>query len=244
MRCGWRCRVDSGLDSPGPYRADPLWRVCPRCDELLEENLPGSALCPRCAGAWISQAVIDGAFGDPTWPGGSSLWWQRALNCPKCGASGKKSLMDAIEAHGVIVDRCRGHGIWFDAGELQRAIRIDADPFGWLRERMALSRTEIDAARASYERRLEHAREGRLRKQAHDASERALAQEREAQRTVDALNAATDPRALQRLEIAEAIAGKVGDLVAAQRHVLRLESDLAVLRERMFALGPGNGADE
>lgn len=236
------------MDNEGPYREGPQWRVCPRCDEILEENFPGGMMCPRCAGSWISQVVLDAAFGDPTWPNGSTMWWRRELHCPECTSSGTKSVMDAIEARGVIVDRCAGHGMWFDDGELERVTDTTTDPMALLRERVARSRPEIDAARASYDRRRDQVRAERaaLREEVERAERLAAAQELEALRARQALVAqqaasvSLDTRQArldaQRHELVQAIAGHEAELLALRRQVVRIESDLVRLRERLGAL--------
>jgi len=45
------------------------------------------------------------------------------IACPTC-----KGPMHATTIHGVALDRCARHGIWCDAGELQRALERVADP--------------------------------------------------------------------------------------------------------------------
>lgn len=234
------------MASSGPFRADPQWRCCPRCDEVLEETFPGGSACPRCGGAWISQPVIDAAFGDPTWPGGVAMWWRRELACPECGSQGRKSVMDAIETSGVIVDRCRGHGMWFDAGELQRVTDTTGDPLGALRDRVALSRPQIEAARQAYEQRRDEERLTRAaqREEAERAAELARLQEEEARRVTERREAferqqRSSPgpvasRDAQRSELAVAIANMQVDVDAARAALVAGEAarDDVIARER------------
>jgi Zn-finger nucleic acid-binding protein len=216
------------VDEVGPYREGPQWRICPRCEEALEEIFAGCLSCPRCAGTWVSQVVLDAAFGDPMWPGGAAMWWRRSLNCPECASGGSKTMMDAVEAHGVIVDRCAGHGMWFDDGELERCTEVASDPLSVLRDRVSKSRPEIEAARASYDRRrsqLTHDRQ-ELREQAEEAARREPVKPAE----YEPVPARID---MQRREIEQAIAKKSAELVALKRQVDRLESDLATLQQRL-----------
>ncbi len=223
------------MDDGGPYRQGPAWRACPRCEEVLEENFPGGLICPRCAGSWISQVVLDAAFGDPLWPNGAAMWWRRSLDCPECASGGKQVVMDAIEAHGVIVDRCAGHGMWFDGGELERVIDVAGDPYAVLCQHMALSRPEIEAARARYDRRRAQASADRqaARTEAELAERRAEEQEAAARRAREELAAVQTPA---RRELVQAIATKEAELLAVRRRAARLESDLGELNDRLRQL--------
>ena len=107
-----------------PYRETPRFLLCPRCAEVLEEAFAGVQSCLRCEGVWIMQPAINGTFGDPRWPLGASAWWHRSLECPECGIEGTQNVMDASIVDGVIVDRCRGHGVWLDPGELARVLGL------------------------------------------------------------------------------------------------------------------------
>ncbi len=111
-------------DGESPYRVAQRFLACPRCDEVLEEAFEGVHACLRCAGVWIMQPAIDTTFGDPRWPLGHAAWWHRALECPECGADGTPKVMDASIVDEVIVDRCRGHGVWLDEGELARVLGL------------------------------------------------------------------------------------------------------------------------
>jgi Zn-finger nucleic acid-binding protein len=237
--------------STGPFRADPQWRCCPRCDEVLEETFPGGSACPRCGGVWLSQPVIDAAFTDPEWPGGVAMWWRRELACPECGSLGRKSVMDAIETHGVILDRCRGHGVWFDAGELQRVTDTTGDPLGVLRERVALTRPQVEAARQAYEARREAERLSRAaqREEAERAAELAALEERaarearelreELERQRYPLPGLDKPNDLQRRELVEAITSKKVDVDAAREALAEREAALdALIAKQRAALVP------
>lgn len=145
-----------------PYREGSLFLQCPRCAEMLDRAFEGVAVCPRCQGAWIAQATLDTAFGNPRWPPGQNVWWQDELECPECAASGTKSMMSARSSNEVMVDACATHGVWLDRGELgrlmslatdadellelRRKIAAVADPDG-LRQRRQAWRAEIEARR-------------------------------------------------------------------------------------------------
>lgn len=139
-----------------PYRSDPQWTVCPRCDEVLDEVMTGGMACPRCAGAWLARAVVSEAFHDPKWPQGHAMWWRAELKCPTC-----KEIMQALEIEGLVIDRCALHGVWFDAGELERLMK--GDGLSELRQRVSVTREQIDQVRASYERKKKETVEEELR---------------------------------------------------------------------------------
>jgi Zn-finger nucleic acid-binding protein len=96
--------------------------LCPRCGDVFADAFTGVSACVRCGGVWLSQPTIDRAFGEPIWPAGSNLWWRRELHCPVCASQGTVTVMNAILDGNVLVDRCRGHGVWLDDGELGRIL--------------------------------------------------------------------------------------------------------------------------
>jgi Zn-finger nucleic acid-binding protein len=117
---------------------------CPRCHHPLEAapgGLDRAHECPRCGGilvprdalaAILSAAEISGTLREAPavrspaldgWSVGGESQAEPAVtyvSCPQCHHSmnrvsfGKRS--------GIIVDVCKMHGTWFDAGELTRAI--------------------------------------------------------------------------------------------------------------------------
>lgn len=106
---------------------------CPRCrTPLVAETIELVPVdrCLRCDGVWLDEGELEriDAAGPPPEPieGGADLppapepmEWE--LPCPKC-----ERTMHRLEyggASGVIVDKCEGHGIWFDFEELDRLRR-------------------------------------------------------------------------------------------------------------------------
>lgn len=102
---------------------------CPSCKLALEEVLVGGTdgwQCDRCHGIWMSEPAFWSLFrrhqpdsdvrellihndGTPRRP------------CPACREQMDISWIDFLQ-----LDRCpRAHGIWFDDGEIQRAVRFD-----------------------------------------------------------------------------------------------------------------------
>jgi len=106
-------------------------RLCPRCEAPMNERKVGDfALiqCGKCNGFFIPattfemmqdnfQRVIfsqEEGRGDPV----DSEPQVRYVRCPVCRTLMNRSNFARIS--GVIIDSCRGHGIWFDAGELEK----------------------------------------------------------------------------------------------------------------------------
>ncbi len=83
--------------------------------------------CPGCPGLWFDAGELDllaeknhlppadrdgaGLSPDPS--------AERGLPCPRCDRKMEKVWLDPLRT--VLVDRC-GHGLWFDRGEVGRAL--------------------------------------------------------------------------------------------------------------------------
>lgn len=132
----------------GPYRAPPAspYRTpgrpsypCPRCEAgLAGTELAGVRLdaCERCAGAFITAETLRDVVEQPPvldelralLPRGENAWAERGrvyVKCPVC-----ETLMNRRQyATGarVVIDWCKHHGFWFDAGELPRVLDFVAD---------------------------------------------------------------------------------------------------------------------
>jgi Zn-finger nucleic acid-binding protein len=104
---------------------------CPRCDLLMHEKKIGDfsvITCDTCGGLFIphktfemmqdaSTRVVE-ALGGPTLSRGAYETKVQYLRCPVC-----RNMMNRknfVRVSGVIVDVCRPHGIWFDAGEMEK----------------------------------------------------------------------------------------------------------------------------
>jgi Zn-finger nucleic acid-binding protein len=133
--------------------------LCPRCGELLERVFEGALGCLQCAGLWLAQPTIDLAFGSPSWPHGSSAWWRIELECPECASEGTVTALVPYIAGDVVIDRCTGHGIWLDCGELGRlmnkpeheelvALYRRLQPVGELPQSLSARRNMSEAERA------------------------------------------------------------------------------------------------
>ena len=144
-----RCQRCYSLQPPGafacgrcahPLELEPLLDAtdapCPACRRPLEVAPGGESglhECPRCGGMFVSpealaaivvRAELGGALGERE--GEIAAGRARMLGdvryrmCPLCHSSMNRVAFG--RASGVIVDVCKLHGTWFDAGELTRAV--------------------------------------------------------------------------------------------------------------------------
>lgn len=112
---------------------DPVKVVlqCPRCpDELQPEDHEGVpiARCIRCGGAWLDEGRLRQLLLLPPPREPRPLpalrppdRTRRHVRCPKCG--GTMVRFEYGDDSGVEIDRCTGHGMWFDRGELEHVER-------------------------------------------------------------------------------------------------------------------------
>jgi len=91
------------------------------------------AHCPRCCGEWVCQdglqSVVEAETPRPVPSGGPSA---RALHpadltvryrgCPSCGE--RMNRRQFMAGSGVIIDECRGHGVWLDSEERERILEF------------------------------------------------------------------------------------------------------------------------
>jgi Zn-finger nucleic acid-binding protein len=102
---------------------------CPRCAvELVDAR--SARGCRACGGYWVEEPVLTEMVLAMLPPRPLSRLALAVLDrseapigCPTCGDA-----MQSTSIHEVILDRCVKHGIWFDARELEDALRKVADP--------------------------------------------------------------------------------------------------------------------
>lgn len=142
---------------------------CPRCKVNLQ-SLKIDAVqireCERCGGFWSTadafenlcsdrekQASVLGFVGsyrheDPAPPTISYV------PCPDCSQLMNRS--NFARSSGIIIDMCRQHGVWFDAGELQKIIEfIDKGGLDRAREKEKISLADERSRLRDEQRRLE-----------------------------------------------------------------------------------------
>jgi Zn-finger nucleic acid-binding protein len=111
-----------------PSRVTP---VCPRCRSQLEENdYRGSVIdiCPQCSGLWLDTGEFDfhtslrDVLSDEEIPRAcprpSLDNESEYFKCARCEAVMVRRNFRRIS--GVLIDVCRDHGVWLDAGELEQ----------------------------------------------------------------------------------------------------------------------------
>ncbi len=109
---------------------------CPVCDDtemfVLEFELVELDYCPGCAGVWLDSGELElvGARAGALQPGllaaleaGAGRRPEgRPRRCPVCRKRMREVQTETSPS--VVVDRCQGgHGLWFDSGELDAAVR-------------------------------------------------------------------------------------------------------------------------
>lgn len=131
---------------PAPAQAHGLGPLCPRCTRLLRDDDDQAGLaCDRCGGILVEHGVLGARLKHerPTDPDAAQRAPAHAprtrsndadlalARCPECGETMNR--MNFGRRSGILIDVCRAHGTWFDAGELDavlayvRAGGIEAD---------------------------------------------------------------------------------------------------------------------
>lgn len=109
---------------------------CPACDApmiVVERQQIEVDYCLNCKGIWFDAgelALLSQALGTPVelpdiaaLPAVSSQ--EKPRKCPRCTAKMDKIALGGVRE--IIIDRCpRGHGLWFDWGELGRFLESSA----------------------------------------------------------------------------------------------------------------------
>jgi Zn-finger nucleic acid-binding protein len=128
--CGARAREPKALDGT-PWK-------CPRGHgELRGVAIGGAELgeCPACAGLWLEESTFQALVSDrarasvvpqggaaAARPAAAAAELVRYVPCPDCGKVMNR--VNFAKSSGVILDACRGHGVWCDAEELRRVVEF------------------------------------------------------------------------------------------------------------------------
>lgn len=129
-----RCKIKLGLLQIG----ETSMRECERCDGMWADVATFEHLCATSE----ERSAVLGFLGERnrTVEPSSTISY---VPCPDCGQLMNRS--NFAKASGVIIDICKQHGVWFDAGELPRIIEfIQKGGMGIAREREKMA---IDAER-------------------------------------------------------------------------------------------------
>ena len=121
--------IAAAIEAPEPTDAE-----CPRCRARLRRRSLGGHRpleCPVCCGLFVAgadlEALITEQKGDGDVAAAAQLQPERAslagetvayLKCPECGQIMNRVNYGRIS--GVIIDSCKLHGHWLDAGELEK----------------------------------------------------------------------------------------------------------------------------
>jgi Zn-finger nucleic acid-binding protein len=115
--------------------------ACPVCNiPLVEHQSEGYAVhfCGQCKGLWVTSLTLtylETQF-DRVPPPSTKLRVEAPIDplilnpeatqlyrrCPQCNQQMARQMYRRIS--GVIVDSCLGHGVWFDANEMQAVLRF------------------------------------------------------------------------------------------------------------------------
>ena len=106
---------------------------CPNCNASMKPVRVGSTpmqQCASCSGSWLTtetftalctdheaQGAIMSTFTAASATSGVRLGAVRYRRCAAC-----QQMMNRVNfgrVSGIVIDLCKGHGVWFDAGELQ-----------------------------------------------------------------------------------------------------------------------------
>jgi Zn-finger nucleic acid-binding protein len=160
-RCGQALDLEPRLDAtdaPCPRCSSPLESMMPapsqRWDDAAPERDGRVHECPRCGGLFVPrEALVDilsraersgSSFADPR-RALVRLEEVKYLPCPLCRNSMNRVNFGKLS--GVIVDVCRKHGTWFDAGELTRVVAFASS--GGLEKTRTREREEKEASAAN-----------------------------------------------------------------------------------------------
>jgi Zn-finger nucleic acid-binding protein len=131
MRCA---KPIKGSVAPGKVLED---RLCPRCQVAMRGQRVGDfsvAECSQCAGVFVPHETFemmqesrDAAIFPAELARRESVEREkqiRYVRCPICHKMMNRRNFARIS--GVIIDSCRDHGIWFDAGEIEKIMNFVA----------------------------------------------------------------------------------------------------------------------
>lgn len=130
---------------PNPVRKSDTDQQCPRCSEpLVVCQLDNGHFteCTGCGGVWLEESdfenltdrqdrsgAVGTVFATPERVekalAATRVKDTHYLKCPVCSKLMNRTNFARVS--GVLIDRCKGHGYWFDAHELERVFAFIAD---------------------------------------------------------------------------------------------------------------------
>jgi len=106
---------------------------CPNCSShlvTLEFADIEVDYCFKCRGIWLDKGEIEhliriaGGKDHLLKTTTSTTTRERKRKCPVCRRSMEKEFVGKAET--ILLDRCRGHGRWSDAGELKKILALNS----------------------------------------------------------------------------------------------------------------------
>lgn len=129
------CQACGRALGDGVAEASASGYACPRCGHpLLAREYAETSVdeCDGCGGLFLAPATMDRVVAARDRSPGLRLALPkrqaqretavRYLHCPVCGKLMNREAFGRIS--GIVVDVCKVHGVWFDAGELAAAIQF------------------------------------------------------------------------------------------------------------------------
>lgn len=106
--------------------------ICPVCNEsmiVLELNKVEIDYCTNCSGIWLDKGELELLYSlDESKDELKNLFTEnkslkeKSYKCPICGKRMRKIQFNNSE---LVIDKCPyNHGLWFDKGELEEALRL------------------------------------------------------------------------------------------------------------------------
>jgi Zn-finger nucleic acid-binding protein len=106
-----------------PYRSSQQVGTCPRCGNTTEnDGERGRLVCLQGCGEWYPRTSFDRGWTEII-AGGSAAppqpWPWSPAACPSCRGDMKVGYREELR-----YDFCEAHGVWLDAGEIERFARL------------------------------------------------------------------------------------------------------------------------
>lgn len=107
---------------------------CPACQStliVLELHEVEVDYCTECQGIWLDAGELELLLGSSSQAGeflesfqNCNTGVEKKRKCPICRKKMEK--IDYTQGESPILDRCKkGHGLWFDAGELEKILKLE-----------------------------------------------------------------------------------------------------------------------
>ena len=167
--CGARAREAKALDGAP-------WKCPSGHGELRGISLGGAQLgeCPACAGLWIDELTFQSVVSDRTRPlvvpqGGSEEARRRTIAAtpvryrPCCDCGKMMNRVNFARSSGIVIDACKGHGVWCDADELRQVVEFVRAGGLEKSQRREQEQRDLERSRQQFVRRIEETEDQRHR---------------------------------------------------------------------------------